>query len=215
MSDKKLTFHEKMSNFFIQMGIIKKDKKNPYYNSLYADVNSILINIKEPLSDNNLRLSERKIFDKELNCWLIHLKVIDIDSPNDFEETFSPIITRDKTDPQKHIAATTYARRDALVTLLNLPQEDDDGNTAAGKGQNYPEPKKQQVKKKELTPAQQQFASFIKREGISSNLFEDFTNWMIAAGYDIKNDDVKISLLNQDIKFKKLIRAYLDALQTQ
>ena len=214
MSDKKLTFHEKMSNFFIQMGIIKKDKKNPYYNSLYVDVNSILINIKEPLSDNNLRLSERKIFDKELNCWLIHLKVIDIDSPNDFEETFSPIITRDKTDPQKHIAATTYARRDALVTLLNLPQEDDDGNTAAGKGQNYPEPEKRQVKTKKMTP-RQQFLEFIAKEGIDAKHLNDFTNWMITAGYDIKNDDVKISLLNQDIKLKKLIRAYLDALQTQ
>jgi hypothetical protein len=214
MSDKKLTFHQKMSNFFTTMGAIKKDKKNPYYNSLYADVNSILADIKEPLSMNGLRLSEKKFFDKDIGQWVINLKVIDIDNPSDYEETFSPIIAKDQTDPQKHIAATTYARRDALVTLLNLPQEDDDGNAAAGKSTNntqekFPKPQKQSQK-----DVKKEFLAFIVKEGVDKSHLGDFTNWMRNMGYELTDDKVKETLLKQDVKLKQLIRTYLEETQT-
>lgn len=214
MAEKTENIYQKLNNFRVKVEAIRKDKENPYHQSKYADINTILETITDKLSEIELIDVDTTYKDENGQLWL-ETKLININNPEEFLKIETPLLMRDKNNPQALGSALTYARRYNRVTLLGLEQEDDDGNTAAGKGQNYPEPKKQQVKKKELTPAQQQFASFIKREGISSNLFEDFTNWMIAAGYDIKNDDVKISLLNQDIKFKKLIRAYLDALQTQ
>ena len=199
MSEKKLTFHEKRSNFDTMLGSIKKDKKNPYFKSNYADINTILAVIKEPLSVNRLRLSEKKMFDKELNIWVISLKIIDIDNPADFEETISPIIAKAQNDPQAHIAATTYARRDAHVTLLNLEQEDDDGNLASGKTPQQQKQPHQQTKQS----VRQMFADALYKAGLTKNDLVDFTNYMDNMGYDLKDDKVKQNLLSQVPSFVK------------
>jgi hypothetical protein len=195
MSEKKLTFHEKRSNFDTMLGSIKKDKKNPYFKSNYADINTILAVIKEPLSVNRLRLSEKKIFDKDINTWVISLKIIDIDNPADFEETISPIIAKAQNDPQAHIAATTYARRDAHVTLLNLEQEDDDGNLASGKTQQQQKQPQQSIK--------QIFTSALYKAGLHKDDLVDFMGYMSGLGYDLKDDKVKQNLLSQVSKFVK------------
>jgi len=193
MSEKKLTFHEKRSNFDTMLGSIKKDKKNPYFKNNYADINTILAVIKEPLSLNRLRLSEKKIFDKDINTWVISLKIIDIDNPEDFEETISPIIAKAQNDPQAHIAATTYARRDAHTTLLNLEQEDDDGNIANRR----PQQQRPQQTIKQI------FTSALFKAGLTKNDLTDFMNYMSNLGHNLTDDKVKQNILNQVPKFAK------------
>ena len=42
----------------------------------------------------------------------------------------TPIVVKDKTDPQKFGGAITYAKRYGLQSAFGLPSEDDDGNMA-------------------------------------------------------------------------------------
>ena len=214
MAEKIQNIYQKLNNFRVKVEAIRKDKENPYHKSKYADINTILETITDKLSEVDLIDVDTTKIDENGQLWL-ETKLININNPEEFLKIETPLLMKDKNNPQALGSALTYARRYNRVTLLGLEQEDDDGNTAAGKGQDYPEPEKQQVKTKKMTP-RQQFLEFIAKEGIDAKHLNDFTNWMITAGYDIKNDDVKISLLNQDIKLKKLIRAYLDTLtQTQ
>jgi len=146
-----------------------------------------------------LRLSEKKYFDKKIDQWVINLRIIDIDNPSDFEETFSPIIAKDPRDPQKHIAATTYARRDALVTLLNLAQEDDDGNAAA-------EPPKEQYPTPNIKQKKLELSSYLKTHNIIGDKQKAFVQYLKSKNYNIED----FKQLNQLLQNKNLLDKLID-----
>ncbi|RUP37034.1 MAG: hypothetical protein EKK63_15810 [Acinetobacter sp.] len=126
---------------------IIKTANNPFFNSKYADLPSILDEITEPLQKCGLVVSQFP--DGEgLTTILIHPDSGEYIQANG---TMKPV----KNDPQSIGSAITYQRRYALCAILGLNvDKDDDGNEAS-----KPEPT---PKKPWLNEGTEQFNEAIK-----------------------------------------------------
>jgi hypothetical protein len=108
-----------------------KDKRNPGFNSKYADLAAVWEACREPLSHNGLSVVQFPEPGPEgtvgLRTILLH------ESGEKLESTFFMPV-RDSKNPQAVGSAITYARRYALMAVVGIAPEDDDGNGAAAKG---------------------------------------------------------------------------------
>lgn len=102
-----------------EVGKLTKDKTNPFYNSKYFDVNSLLEHI-EPLLEKHKLLLLQPIIGNELVT-----QIIDIESS---ELIISSLELPKIDDPQKLGSSITYYRRYTLQSMFALQSEDDDGN---------------------------------------------------------------------------------------
>lgn len=105
-------------------GVVKKNASNPYFKSMYADLNAHLDLVEPVLERHGLLLLQPVLED------LVITKVIDIESAN---EITSMLKIPQLDDMQKVGGAITYARRYTLSALFALKAEDDDGETAVGR----------------------------------------------------------------------------------
>lgn len=120
------TFNEKFLAFQQEVGAIKKDKNNPFYQSKYADINSLLETVKPVLTTHGLTIMQPL----DILGDRVILRTIVQDSTSKDSIT-SVVFLPDIQDPQKIGSAITYFRRYSLQALLALEAEDDDGNTAS------------------------------------------------------------------------------------
>lgn len=112
----------------------KKDKKNPYFKSSYADLSSIWDACRTALSENGIavvqsvQVNDQKM---ELITTLGH-------ASGQWMKSQMPIITT-KSDPQSIGSALTYYRRYTLAAMVGVApsEEDDDGNMATEPNGNY------------------------------------------------------------------------------
>lgn len=115
---------------------LKKEAKNPYFKSNYSDLNALLdmivpvlsecgIDVYQPL--NVIETTEGSVVD-------ILQTVLECD---DGSRLVSTTKLGEYEDIQKKGAAVTYLRRYMLKTLLALQDEDDDGETASGRGSSF------------------------------------------------------------------------------
>ena len=188
MSEKKINIYQKLNNFNTMVGAIRKDNTNPHYHYKYADINDVLEAIREPLSTNGLVALQTTIRKDDIFC--LNTKIINIDNPEEFVEIDIPLLYQG--DMQKLGSAITYARRYGLVTLLNLEQEDDDGNLASGKTPQQPQQTIEQI-----------FTNALFKAGLTKNDLTDFMTYMGNLGYNLTDDKVKQNILHQVPKFAK------------
>jgi hypothetical protein len=108
---------------FQKLGVsIRKDKKNPHFKNSYADISEVLDKVKAPLTECGITLMQLPQQDG--------LRTILVSADDGSQvEGFLPFIGA--TDPQKLGSNLTYLRRYALVAMLGLEDEDDDGNVAS------------------------------------------------------------------------------------
>ena len=102
-----------------------KNAQNPFFKSKYADLSSVRNTIKDPLSENELALTQFPTVGQNgvsVETMLLH-------SSGQFmvASTWVPIA---KADAHGIGSALTYARRYGIMSLLCLATEDDDGNAA-------------------------------------------------------------------------------------
>jgi len=199
----KVNIYQKLNNFRVEVGVIRKDKENPYHKNKYADINTILEVITDKLSEAGLIDVDTTRIDENGQLWL-ETKLVNIDNPEEFLKIETPLLMKDKNNPQALGSALTYARRYNRVTLLGLEQEDDDGNTATGIN-NYPQPK--QINKETIKT---KFLQALITAGLNQKYLGDFTKWMQALNYDLKDDNTKI---NNIAELKKLVKDYLEERQ--
>lgn len=110
-----------------------KNADNPYFNSKYADLKTVVEALKEPLKKAGVTYyfcpAEHAVVNDD-QCdkyWTCDLVVISEDDSQVFSFPFS------QSDPQKMGSALTYAKRYLLTTVFNvIAEEDDDGNAASG-----------------------------------------------------------------------------------
>jgi len=113
---------------FQKLGItIKKGEKNPHFKNTYANLNEVLGKVTKPLNDLGVVIIQAPTKDGLLTTL--------VDTETEGEELsqiqgFLPFV--DMANPQKIGSNLTYYRRYALVTMLGLEDEDDDGNVASG-----------------------------------------------------------------------------------
>ena len=106
---------------------IIKDKLNPHFKSKYADLDSIMKSIREPLLRHNLVLFS--FFEKVEEQTNLVTRITFAPTGESFQIDY-PIVL--PANEQQKGSALTYARRYSICALLNLSADaDDDGNAAA------------------------------------------------------------------------------------
>lgn len=118
------SLYSALLGFRKDMDSIKKESANPFFKSKYADLPSILAEIKDHLVKNKLSISHATLFiDGSL---VMKTTVTETESGESIDSVF-PIFGN---KPQEVGSSMTYARRYNIQALLDLSTEDDDGNSA-------------------------------------------------------------------------------------
>lgn len=110
-----------------------KEADNPFFKSKYADLAAVWDAAREPLSKNKLSIAQVVEFD-EAGPWL---ETLLLHASGEWLSSRYPISMGDGK-PQTMGSATTYARRYALSAMVGIASEDDDGNSASGRGDTKP-----------------------------------------------------------------------------
>lgn len=105
---------------------VSKDATNPFFNSRYADLNSILDMARPILAENQLAIMQ--LCQPSMDGVLVQTTLMHETGQWISDESLH--LPAAKQDPQGYGAALTYARRYALQSFLCLSTEDDDGNAA-------------------------------------------------------------------------------------
>lgn len=124
---------------FQKLGIsIRKDKRNPHFKNEYASLNEVLDKVKAELNKLDVVIEQKPGIEWcGTSCERgLRTRLHDTEDET-YTESFTPFIN--PTDMQKLGGAITYARRYALVSMLALEDEDDDGTIASTKTTISPE----------------------------------------------------------------------------
>ena len=101
-------------------------KKNPFFKSKYADLSSVWDAIRSPLTGNGLAITQTMASDNmdgvTIETTLMHISGEYISG--------SLYIKPEKNTPQGLGCAITYGRRYALMAIIGISPEDDDGEHA-------------------------------------------------------------------------------------
>ncbi|OGJ58296.1 hypothetical protein A2635_05245 [Candidatus Peribacteria bacterium RIFCSPHIGHO2_01_FULL_51_9] len=117
-----------LAQFQSEMTAVKKDAKNPFFHSRYADLSSIIEAIRIPLARNSLSFCQFPSGLNGLTTLLMHA------SGEWIEDTAS--MTPKDSSPQATGSVLTYLRRYSLSAVLGIATEDDDdGAVASGTAQ--------------------------------------------------------------------------------
>lgn len=156
MSEKFDIVLDKLMKAKQQIGTVKKDSKNPFHKSNYASLNAYIDASEEHLLENGLILIQAgngSFSEPLIVATLIHPE------SGQWIKSYLPILNP-KLDSQGLGASVTYMRRYSIATLLGLVSEDDDGETACGRGRHDQNKKKPpqpvDVKNDSLDPADYQ-----------------------------------------------------------
>jgi len=107
----------------IAIDFVKKDAKNPFYNSKYATLPNVIEAVKEPLNSAGIVFLQPVMGDV-VETILIHAE------SGEWVSGEVKIVNAKPNDPQAQGSAITYARRQGLLAILSVPTEDDDANSA-------------------------------------------------------------------------------------
>ena len=127
---------EHMKEFNISMAKVQgglkgafKDSSNPFHNSKYADLKSVIGISKDLLAEHGFSFTQTPCQTGE------HLITTIRHISGAFTVGSFPLnVMKDKkgvVTPQTYMASITYARRGALASMFGIHQTDDDGNEAS------------------------------------------------------------------------------------
>lgn len=129
-------YYAAMAKAQAQMKPAVKNKTNPFFNSRFADLDSVMDAIRGPLTANGLSVNQESVLLEGTNEWVLRTEIGHVSGQ--FRASHYPIKTG-KADAQGFGGGMTYARRYALSAMVGVTtDEDDDGNSAA----ENPEPPK-------------------------------------------------------------------------
>lgn len=110
-----------------ELGKAKKSSDNPFFKSKYADLASVHEACEDAMIANGFGVTQGHGLDP-----VPHLYTRIIHSSGQWFQSETPMYLV-KQDAQALGSFTTYARRYAIVAMLNMLAEDDDGNAASQK----------------------------------------------------------------------------------
>jgi hypothetical protein len=109
-----------------EAGSLQKSSVNPFFNSSYIEINT-LIEVMDPILEKE-NLMVLTPLDSAEDKPAIGTLCVDLDTGENF---YTKSVITESKDAQKAGGAITYHRRYALISFFNLRQEDDDGNAAS------------------------------------------------------------------------------------
>lgn len=107
----------------------KKDSKNPFFKSNYADLESVWESCRQILALNGLSVSQFPGTYSDLDKSMSLTTILMHESGEWISQEMSLPVS--KTDAQGAGSAITYMRRYALAAVIGIVQADDDGNAAS------------------------------------------------------------------------------------
>jgi hypothetical protein len=110
------------------MGGAVKDSSNPFFNSTYADLESVTETVRKPATDNGLSWVQGAGTDES---GVVTVTTLLMHSSGEWIRTAVQSRPKDIT-PQSVGSAITYNRRYGLAAAFGVYQTDDDGNAAQG-----------------------------------------------------------------------------------
>jgi len=105
-----------------------KTGTNPHFRSRYVTLEGCIEAVTQPLANHGFFLSQQ-VFTNEHGSFVDTILMHE-DDPTWEMVSHVPLVLG-KNDMQGLGSAITYARRYGIMSLLNLPAEDDDGNAAS------------------------------------------------------------------------------------
>jgi hypothetical protein len=130
-----------------------KDAQNPFFKSTYADLAACWDCCRQALTKNNLSVIQTTRFSEKGTVLVTKL----LHSSGQWIEGEYPIVPV-KSDPQSLGSAITYARRYALMAIVGIAPEEDDGEAAMDRKQDIA-PRKAVTPKSTPPPAPQKPAA--------------------------------------------------------
>ena len=109
-----------------QINSAKKDASNPFFNSSYATLASVIDACKKQLSENGLAVFQKV---EGVKGDLSIVTILAHAESGEWVKSTLPLIIN-KNDMQGLGSAISYGRRYALSAMIGIAQEDDDGNGA-------------------------------------------------------------------------------------
>jgi hypothetical protein len=113
------------------MGVALKDAKNPFFKSKYADLNSVIDASLTVLNEAGVLVLQPTVV-LEGKAY-VETKLIHAESGESISG-FTEIVVKSATDAQQVGSGISYARRYGLQSLVVLKADDNDGETAVGRG---------------------------------------------------------------------------------
>lgn len=129
----KKTLAQKLIEFHMEVGTVRKTSTNPHFKSNFADINAVLSVVMPVATSKGIVIVQSPSITESGHVLIT--KLINADDSSDFLESVTPLILP-KHDMQAYGSAVTYARRYALMCMLDLEAEDDDANRASQYQQN-------------------------------------------------------------------------------
>ena len=117
-----MKIYKKLHEAKKEIGVVKKNAKNPHFKNTYADLNA-LIDAVEPIL-----LEKGLIMLQPIKDGKVYTQIIDIDT---FESVESCIDLSPNLTAQALGSQVTYYRRYTLQSLMSLQADDDDGHRAS------------------------------------------------------------------------------------
>lgn len=137
-----------------QVPTIPKNKKNPFFNSFYAELSTVIDTCSPSLNDNGLAVIQTLKVHESRNV------LVTVLCHESGEIMTSEIFLPEIADPQKLTASITYLRRSSYLAIVGLvADEDDDGNSVSPQQQKQPTTQPTQ-------PASDLQKSLLKRLGV-------------------------------------------------
>ena len=117
--------YKKLLEFASKEVRVEKDAQNAFMKNKYTTLNEVLSKVEKPLADLGLVVSQYgEVIEGQAG---LTTELTEVES-GDSIKSFFPFVGA--SDAQKLGANITYLRRYALIALLGLQADDDDGNSA-------------------------------------------------------------------------------------
>ena len=120
-----------------------KTGTNPHFRSRYVTLEGVIEAVTKPLADHGFFLSQQVYSGENGSCVSTILMHEDDET---WRMTSHVPLVLNKNDMQGLGSAITYARRYGIMSLLNLPAEDDDGNATTMQSNSTSETPKSRAK---------------------------------------------------------------------
>lgn len=118
----------------------KKGSNNPFFKSKYADFNSVLEACKGSLNNNGISILQPHRIDNFEGSTYMVVETILLHESGEFISGETKVEVSKANDPQALGSAQSYARRYGLQSIVSLPSEDDDGESAMSRNKSSAKP---------------------------------------------------------------------------
>lgn len=169
----------------------EKNAVNPHFKSRYADLDSIMRSIREPLASNGLALTQVISMDEQERMYL----TTTLHHVSGEEMNCKVLVISQRKDAQGYGSALTYFRRYSITSLLCLVASDeaieDDGEAAQGRGVKTKQPS--EVKAHTIDPEKLRLdrLSFMSKKWTKEDLIELCDGQFGKTGKDLNPQEVE------------------------